>query len=211
MLIEILPICRVLEILCIDVFGVYDMYSWRCMLCIRCVVVWIFMHVIFVEKFWWRDFYFLNKCFLRVYYRFNRNRALQVGITTMVSLVRTSIQWISCWYANGTELPSILVVLFCCSYLLVGWFCYRSEMASWAGRNDDAIAEALTAVAQAVAQAQGNGGHDPQDQGEAEERRLDHFMRKNPPTFKGRFNPKGALTWTEGMERIFRAMVTNND
>jgi len=31
------------------------------------------------------------------------------------------------------------------------------------------------------------------------------------PTFKGRFNPEGALTWMESMERIFRAMVTNDD
>ena len=82
-------------------------------------------------------------------------------------------------------------------------------MAGRGGRNDDAIAVALTAVAQTLAQNQGNGSHGQEDQGEAEERRLDRFMRNKPPTFKGRFNPEGALTWMEGMERIFRAMVTN--
>jgi len=84
-------------------------------------------------------------------------------------------------------------------------------MARGSGRNDAAIVEAFTAVAQAVVQSQGNGGHGHQDPREAEERRLDRFMRNNPPTFKGRFNPEGALTWTEGLERIFRAMVTSDD
>ena len=36
-------------------------------------------------------------------------------------------------------------------------------------------------------------------------------MRNNPPTFKGRFDPEGAQTWVQGMERIFSAMVTSND
>jgi len=36
-------------------------------------------------------------------------------------------------------------------------------------------------------------------------------MRNKPPTFKGRFNPEEALTWMEGMEKIFRAVVTNDD
>jgi len=103
----------------------------------------------------------------------------------------------------------------CCAVLLlflpVGWFCCLSEMAGGAGRNDDAIAAALTAVAQAVAQAQWNGGHGQEDQGEVDERRLDRFMRNKPPTFKGRFYPEGALTWKESMKRIFRAMVTNDD
>jgi len=76
MLLRILPLYRDLEILYIDVFGVYDMYTWRCMLYIRCVVVWIFMHVIFLENFCRHNVYFLNKCFIRVFYRFNRNMAL---------------------------------------------------------------------------------------------------------------------------------------
>jgi len=51
----------------------------------------------------------------------------------------------------------------CCAvlslFLPVGWFCCSSEMAGRNGRNDDAIAVTLTAVAQVLAQAQGNGGH----------------------------------------------------
>jgi len=84
-------------------------------------------------------------------------------------------------------------------------------MAGGNGRNDDAIITALTTVAQALAQNQGNGGHGQEDQGEAEERRLDRFMRNKPLTFKGRFDSEGALTWKESMERIFCAMVTNDD
>ena len=36
-------------------------------------------------------------------------------------------------------------------------------------------------------------------------------MRNKPPMFKGRFDPEGSLTWKESMERIFRAMMTNDD
>jgi len=63
-------------------------------------------------------------------------------------------------------------------------------MADRNGRNDDAVVAALTRVAQALAQNQGNGGYGQEDQGEAEERRLDRFMRNKPPTFKGRFDPE---------------------
>jgi hypothetical protein len=52
-------------------------------------------------------------------------------------------------------------------------------------------------------------GH--RDPGEAEERRLDRFLRNSPPTFKGRYDPDGAQTWMQAMERIFRAMVTSED
>jgi len=98
-------------------------------------------------------------------------------------------------YSNGILsylrylLCCFVVVLTCCLVLLI-----RREMADGNGRNDDVIAAALTAVAQALAQNQGNGGHGQEDQGEAEERRLDLFMRNKPPTFKGRFDPEGALT-----------------
>jgi len=115
-------------------------------------------------------------------------------------------------YSNGMLsylqylLCCFVVILTCCLVLLI-----RSEMAGRNTRNDDVIAATLSAVAQALAQNQGNGGHGQEDQGEVEERRLDRFMRKKPLTFKGRFNPEGALTWMESMERIFRAMVTNDD
>ncbi|KEH29200.1 hypothetical protein MTR_4g028820 [Medicago truncatula] len=63
-------------------------------------------------------------------------------------------------------------------------------------------------MVQMLAQAQENGPH---DHGEAEERRLDRFMRNNPSTFKGHFDLDGAQTWMQGVERIFCAMVTIND
>ena len=36
-------------------------------------------------------------------------------------------------------------------------------------------------------------------------------MRNNPPTFKGRYDPDGAQNWLQGIERIFRAMVSTNE
>jgi len=79
------------------------------------------------------------------------------------------------------------------------------------GRDDTTIAEALTAMAQVLTQAneQTTAGH--RDHEEAEERSLDHFLRNNPPTFKRRFDPGGAQTWMEGMEMIFRVMATSDD
>jgi hypothetical protein len=77
-----------------------------------------------------------------------------------------------------------------------------------AGRNDQAIANAMTAVAQALNNAlQGQQNQ----QGGADELRLDRFMRNNPPTFKGRYNPDGAQNWLQGIERIFRAMAITNE
>jgi len=50
-------------------------------------------------------------------------------------------------YSNGilSYLRYLCVVLLL--FLPVGWFCCLSEMAGGAGRNDDAIAAVLTAVA----------------------------------------------------------------
>ena len=61
-------------------------------------------------------------------------------------------------YTNGilSYLRYLCVVLLL--FLHVGLFYCLTEMAGGAGRNDDAIAAALIAAAQAVAQAQGNGG-----------------------------------------------------
>jgi hypothetical protein len=53
--------------------------------------------------------------------------------------------------------------------------------------------------------------HGQQDQGEAEEQRLDRFMRNHPPTFKGRYDPNGAQTWLQGVDWIFRAIVTSDN
>jgi hypothetical protein len=81
----------------------------------------------------------------------------------------------------------------------------QNEMA---GRNDQAIANAMTAVAQAL----NNALQGQQNQnGGADEQRLDRFMRNNPPTFKGRYDPEGAQVWLQGIERIFRAMVTTDE
>jgi len=79
------------------------------------------------------------------------------------------------------------------------------------GRDDAAIAEALAAMAQVLARANEQAAVGHCDPREAEERRLDRFLRNNPPTFKGRFDPEGAQSWVQGMERIFRAMVTSDD
>ena len=64
-----------------------------------------------------------------------------------------------------------------------------------AGRNDAAIAAALAAMAQAV-EGQQNAGEN------AGSRSLATFQRENPPTFKGKYNPDGALAWLKEMERI---------
>jgi hypothetical protein len=90
----------------------------------------------------------------------------------------------SCLYADGNELPSVLV---CCAVVLICWLVLCSlEMAG--GRDDAAIAQALASMAQVLAQAieqAAVGHHDP---GEAEEWRLDRFMRNSPLTFKGRYD-----------------------
>jgi len=50
---------------------------WRCMTFIRCNC-WgiLYMHAVWIIV-WRRSVYFLNICFIRVFYRFNRNRVLQ--------------------------------------------------------------------------------------------------------------------------------------
>jgi len=60
------------------------------------------------------------------------------------------------------------------------------------GRDDGAIARALAAVAQVLAQSNEQAAICRRNEGEAEERRLDRFLRNNPPTFKGRFDLEGA-------------------
>lgn len=77
-----------------------------------------------------------------------------------------------------------------------------------AGRNDAAIANAMTAVAQTLAQA--NAVIQGQ-QGGPNERRLDRFLRSNPPRFKGRYDPDGAQNWLQGIEKIFRVMECTDE
>jgi len=47
-------------------------------------------------------------------------------------------------------------------------------------------------MAQVLAQSNEQAAVGRRSEGEAEERRLDRFLRNNLPTFKGRFDPEGA-------------------
>ena len=72
-------------------------------------------------------------------------------------------------YADGIGLPSVLVL---CAVVLICWLVLcSSEMAG--GRNDAAIAQALAAMAHVLAQANEQAAIGRQNEGEAEERRLD--------------------------------------
>ncbi|XP_058758040.1 uncharacterized protein LOC131631263 [Vicia villosa] len=66
-------------------------------------------------------------------------------------------------------------------------------------RNDAAIAAALEAMAQALA-------NQPNADENAGSRSLATFQRENPPVFKGKHEPDGALEWLKEIERIFRVM-----
>ncbi|XP_058782929.1 uncharacterized protein LOC131657562 [Vicia villosa] len=68
-----------------------------------------------------------------------------------------------------------------------------------AGRNDAAIAAALEAMAQALA-------NQPNTDENAGSRSLATFQRENPSVFKGKHDPDGALEWLKEIERIFRVM-----
>ncbi|XP_020206946.1 uncharacterized protein LOC109791984, partial [Cajanus cajan] len=64
------------------------------------------------------------------------------------------------------------------------------------GRNDRAIADAL----QAMAQAMSNLNQRPEIDW------LERFQRNNPPSFRGGYNPDGAIDWIFEVEKIFQAM-----
>lgn len=84
-------------------------------------------------------------------------------------------------------------------------------MCNMAGRNDVVIANVMTVMIQALAQAivamQGHQNH----QGEEDELHLNSFMWNNLPSFTGRYDPKGDYVWLQSIERIFRAMVSIDD
>ncbi|KAK2359561.1 hypothetical protein QL285_084922 [Trifolium repens] len=80
-----------------------------------------------------------------------------------------------------------------------------------AGRNDAAIAQAMIAMAQALAQSNAALAAQQGQQGGVDEQRLDRFRRNNPPTFKGMHDPEGAQDWMQEIERIFRAMVCTDE
>ncbi|MCI76220.1 putative Ty3/Gypsy polyprotein/retrotransposon, partial [Trifolium medium] len=58
--------------------------------------------------------------------------------------------------------------------------------------------EAVSRTADRVAQEASGGGED--------ELRLERFMNNKPPLFKGGYDPDGAQSCIEGIERIFGAM-----
>ncbi|XP_050875752.1 uncharacterized protein LOC127079413 [Lathyrus oleraceus] len=68
-----------------------------------------------------------------------------------------------------------------------------------AGRNDEALAAAMQAMAQAFQ-------NPPNADENVGSRSLATFQRENPPTFLGRYDPEGALAWLKEIERIFRVM-----
>ena len=68
-----------------------------------------------------------------------------------------------------------------------------------AGRNDVALVAALEAMAHAME-------NHPNTDGNAGSRSLETFQRENLSTFKGKYDPDGALEWLKEIERIFRVM-----
>jgi hypothetical protein len=68
-----------------------------------------------------------------------------------------------------------------------------------AGRNDEALAAAMQAMAQAFT-------NPPNADENVGSHSLATFQRENPPTFLGRYDPEGALAWLKEIERIFRVM-----
>jgi len=82
---ESLFICRDLRILYDDVRWFYDMYIFGDLCYISTATVDEFYTYMLFEIYWRRNVYFLNICIIRVFYRFNRSRALQ--ITLLFSLM----------------------------------------------------------------------------------------------------------------------------
>lgn len=72
-------------------------------------------------------------------------------------------------------------------------------------RNNRAIADALQALANAIAY-QNNLNHHIGGAINGS-RDLNRFQRNNPSTFKRGYDPKGAQSWLRGIEKIFRVMA----
>ena len=68
-----------------------------------------------------------------------------------------------------------------------------------ARRSDVALVAALEAMVHAMENQQNADGN-------AGSRSFATFQRENPPTFKGKYDPDGALKWLKEIERIFRVM-----
>jgi len=81
-----------------------------------------------------------------VFSRFNRNRALQVGIRAW--LVLFELVFVE-FHICTQMVMDYLRYLFCCAVVVICWLVLcRSEMAG--GRDDAAIAQALAAMAQVL-------------------------------------------------------------
>jgi len=78
---------------------------WRCMTYIRCDCWWIlYVHVVWILM-RRRSVYFLNIYIIRVYYRFNRNRALQLFSICCLKATREALVN-DCWgVRKGTLTP----------------------------------------------------------------------------------------------------------
>ena len=118
---EILPICRDFEIFMMMYIDLMTCIFWRFMTYIRCDCWWIlYMDVVWILM-WRRSVYFLNIYIIRVYYHFNRNRALHAR--TQVSWI---VQWcvIACLQRTDVRLyvpPTFSTILF-----LICLRCFRS-------------------------------------------------------------------------------------
>ena len=71
-----------------------------------------------------------------------------------------------------------------------------------AGRGTARIANAIDRLIAEMAQERQNRAQPVNE----ELRKLDLFEKRNPPRFKGGYDPEGAQDWLQGTEKIFRLM-----
>jgi hypothetical protein len=123
--------CRCPFVILLDYF--IEVYSLlRCMICVPLRLLkfiyewcWILLFSRDVASISW--IFVIFACFIAL---------IEIGCYKLVSepwsvlsRLTTSIRDFSCLYANGSGLPSVLVLLCCCSYLLVGLALCSLEMA----------------------------------------------------------------------------------
>lgn len=78
-------------------------------------------------------------------------------------------------------------------------------------RNDHVIVDALNKMAHVMAQVnEALHANQNQNGGAGEFRGLRKLQKNKPPTFKGRYDPEGAQTWIQEIEKIFRVMAYND-
>ncbi|XP_050915354.1 uncharacterized protein LOC127130378 [Lathyrus oleraceus] len=79
------------------------------------------------------------------------------------------------------------------------------------GINDRVIDDALEAMTHVMAQANKalQANQNP-NEGAGEFHGLGKYQNNNLPTFKGRYDPEGAHTWVQEIEKIFRVMACTN-